>query len=224
MWKSIVYKEWLKTRWFAIIYLLLSILAIANLFLKVQHDLTFNEAQKYWYMVVFQNLKYFKHGFFIVLPLLGALTIAVAQYFPETVSKRIKLSYHLPLNENKMLLTMMLYGTICILIISVVTFLLFVGLSFIWFPAEIVTGAAITIAPYFLSGFAVYFLTALMVLEPVWKYRFLYLIVAAIFVPVYFTRVVIGGYLPALPLLTVFTVILSISLLFSGYRFRKGEM
>lgn len=224
MWKSIIYKEWLKVRWFAIVYLVMSILAIANLFLKVQHDFTFSEAQKYWYMVMFQNMHYFKHGFFQILPLLGALAIAIAQYFPETVSKRIKLTYHLPLKENKALLIMMFFGTFCMIIISAITVLLFVSLSYIWFPAEIVNGAIITTTPYFLSGFAAYFLTALIVLEPVWKYRLLYTIVAAAFVPIYFNKTIIGGYLPALPLLTVFTIILSISLLFSGYRFRKGEM
>lgn len=224
MWKSVIYKEWIKTRWFVLVYLLIGIIAVCNIFLRVQHDFTFNDAQKYWYLQMFQGLQYFGYGFFKYVPLIGALAVAVAQYFPETVEKRIKLTFHLPVKEDKVLLVMMVYGACCLLIISLVTFLLFVLFSMHYFPVEVVKGAIVTIAPWFLSGFVAYFLTALIVLEPMWKYRFLYLIVASAFIPLFLTKANTGANAPSLPILAVFTVILSISLLFSGYRFRKGEM
>jgi hypothetical protein len=82
----------------------------------------------------------------------------------------------------------------------------------------------VTLCPWVLSGFAIYYLVALIVLEPVWKYRFAYLLVAAAFVPLFYEQALPGGYGPANPVLFVLVIILSISLLFSGYRFRKGEM
>jgi hypothetical protein len=119
---------------------------------------------------------------------------------------------------------MMLTGATCILAAYLVMGLTFTAFCSLYFPSEITEALLISILPWFLCGFAVYFLTALIVLEPVWKYRLFYLLVAATFLPVYLEPAVTGGYAPALPILVLFTVILSISLLFSGYRFRKGEM
>lgn len=224
MWKSVIYKEWLKIRWFVFIFAALGILAVGNIFLKVKHDFAFNEATTYLYRILFMKYQYFSYGLFKFIPVFSALAIAVAQFFPETVNKRIKLTFHLPLNENKVLIMMMLFGTICLLIMFLLTFGLFLFLSALFFPAEIIQAALISIAPWFLSGFVIYYLVALIVLEPVWKFRVLYLIVAAAFIPIYLEPAVAGAYAPAIPVLVVCVIILSISLLFSGYRFRKGEM
>nr|WP_320021798.1 hypothetical protein [uncultured Draconibacterium sp.] len=224
MWKSILYKEWLKIRWFAIIYAALGVLVVGNIFLKVQHDFEFSEAANYWYSILFHGNRFYEYSLFKFVPLLGALAIALAQYFPETVNKRIKLTFHLPVNENKALLVMVLFGAFCLFAIAAIQVLLFTGLSLLYFPAEIIQSALISVAPWFLCGFAVYFLSALIVLEPVWKYRFLYLLVAVTFVPIYLQSAASRAYSPALPLLILPTVLLSVALLFSGYRFRKGEM
>lgn len=222
MWKSVIYKEWIKTRWFVILFAIVGISAVAYIFLNVQRDFKFNDANNYWYNILFMGVRYF--GSLKFIPILGALAIAVAQYFPETVSKRIKLSFHLPINENRVLLMMMLYGTVCLLACYFVQLALFYALSVIYFPANIVLPALATITPWFLSGFATYYLAALIVLEPVWKYRLAYFAVAGIFIPLYFQSAPNGAYAPANLGLTILVVISSISLLFSGYRFRKGEM
>ncbi|QIA07949.1 hypothetical protein [Draconibacterium halophilum] len=224
MWKSIIYKEWLKIRWVTTIYAALGVLVVGNIFLKVQHDFVFNETANYWYSILFQGHQFFAYSLFKFVPVAGGLAIALAQYFPETVNKRIKLTFHLPVNENKVLLIMILFGAFCLFAIGTVIVLLFAALSLAYFPAEIIQASLISVAPWFLCGFVVYFFTALIVLEPVWKYRFLYLLVAATFVPIYLQTATTGAYYPALPLLIVFAVLLSFVLLFSGYRFRKGEM
>jgi hypothetical protein len=224
MWKSVIYKEWLKIKWVTLLFAIIGIFSVGNIFLKVQHDITFNGANNYIYNILFMGYQYFVYSFFRFVPAIGALVIAIAQYFPETVNKRIKLTFHLPLNENKVLIMMMAFGTISLLATFLSIFLLFIGLSVIYFPAEIVITAAISVLPWFLAGFTIYYMAALIILEPVWKFRFLYLIVAAAFIPVYYEPAASGAYAPAILILIVLTALLSISLLFSGYRFRKGEM
>jgi hypothetical protein len=222
MWKSIIYKEWLKTRWFFIAFAALGTLVVGYIFLTVQHNFKFNEPNNYWYTLLFMKLKYF--GYLKFAPIAGALAISIAQFFPETVDKRIKLTFHLPLNENKVLLIMMLFGTLCLLAAYLLFLALFVGLSTIYFPSNIILPALVTIAPWFLAGFAAYYFVALIVLEPVWKYRFLYIVVTATILPLFFESAATGSYAPANPVLAVLVIISSIALLFSGYRFRKGEM
>jgi hypothetical protein len=71
---------------------------------------------------------------------------------------------------------------------------------------------------------ATYFLVALILLEPMWIFRGLYAAVAAGFVTIFFTGASIGAFSPVLLPLTLITLVLSCVVLFSGYRFRKGEM
>lgn len=222
MWKSVIYKEWLKTKWFVILFAAIGLAAVAYIFLIVQHNFKFNDANNYWYTIMFMGVQYF--GYLKFVPIIGALAISVAQYFPETVSKRIKLTFHLPINENRVLLMMMLYGTACLLGCYFIQLALFYSLSTIYFPSNIILPALASITPWFLSGFATYYLTALIVLEPVWKYRILYLVVAVAFIPLYFQSSATGAYAPANFGLALLVIITSVSLLFSGYRFRKGEM
>jgi hypothetical protein len=163
-------------------------------------------------------------SFLKFMPIISALAISIAQYFPEIVDKRIKLTFHLPINENKILTTMMLFGTISLLAGYLILLTIFYGFSTLFFPSDIVVPALISITPWFLSGFAAYYFVALIVLEPVWKYRFFYIVVAALFLPLFFESAAIGSYAPANLVLFILVIFLSISLLFSGYRFRKGEM
>jgi glucose uptake protein GlcU len=149
MWKSIIYKEWLKTRWFFIAFAALGTLVVGYIFLTVQHNFKFNEPNNYWYTLLFMKLKYF--GYLKFAPIAGALAISIAQFFPETVDKRIKLTFHLPLNENKVLLIMTLFGTLCLLAAYLLFLALFVGLSTIYFPSNIILPALVTIAPWFLE-------------------------------------------------------------------------
>lgn len=222
MWKSVLFKEWLKIRWILIIYTILGIIAVANVFLKVKHDITFHEANNYWYTVLFQGLQYFRYLKF--LPLAGGLAIAVAQYFPETVSKRIKLTFHLPVNENKVLLMMVAFGSVCLFASFILMFGIFTGFSMAFFPDAIVISAIQSVIPWFLAGFAVYFLVGLIVLEPVWIFRLLYFLAACAVIPIFFQPSVTGGYAPLNLKLAILVALVSISVLFSGYRFRKGEM
>ena len=222
MWKSIIYKEWIKTRWFLIVFAALGLLAVGYIFLKVQHDYKFNDPNNYWYFIIFQGFQYF--GKLKFIPIIGGLAIAIAQYFPETVDKRIKLTFHLPINENIVLIMMMLFGTVSLLVVYITILLLFYALSTIWFPANIIAPALITITPWFLSGFAIYYLASLILLEPVWKFRLFYLIFASAIFPVFLESNSTEVYAPINLLLFILVIFLTVSLLFSGYRFRKGEM
>ncbi len=222
MFKSVVFKEWLKIRWFLIILSLISVIAVGNIFLKVQHNITFNEANKYWYLLLFQNHHYFRYLKFV--PLFTGLAIAVAQYIPEIMNRRIKLTFHLPVNENKILIMMLGFGTISLLVSYAIMFSIFTGLSNHFFAKEIVHAVIISVTPWFLAGFAAYFLAALIILEAIWKYRIAYFITACAFILLYFENSVAGGYSPVNLKMAILTLLISVSLLFSAYRFRKGEM
>lgn len=217
-----IYKEWLKIRWFLIGAAVVGLFVIAYMFMNAQRAITFSGANSLWYQILFQNRQFFMLMKYV--PLLIGVVIGVAQYFPETVNKRIKLTFHLPLRENKALLMMLGAGLVSLLVCFLLHFVCFWIFSNAYFGFEITNAALISILPWFLAGFAAYFLVALIVLEPVWKYRIIYSIAAAAFVPLYLKYGMAGAYAPINLKLALLTVLISVSLLFSAYRFRKGEM
>ena len=222
MWKSILYKEWLKLKWIFLIVSITGIASIISIFLNVKHDILFGGATSYWYSFLFMGLQYYQVVKY--LPLAIGIAIGVGQYFPETVNKRIKLSFHLPVNEDKILITMMLCGTFTLLLTLGSMFILFWGLSAHYFPTEIVHASVISVTPWFLAGFVIYYFISLIVLEPVWKYWIFYALIGYSFVTLFLESSIAGGYEPVIFKLAILTLLLSLSLLFSAYRFRKGEM
>ncbi|HCM59514.1 MAG TPA: hypothetical protein DIS74_03915 [Bacteroidales bacterium] len=222
MLKSLIYKEWIKIRLVVWIALGLSLVALINIFLKVRHDILFVDAANYWYSFLFRGVVFFSILKF--LPFIIGLAIAIAQYFPETVNKRIKLTFHLPVSENGVLIWMHTFGALVILTVFLVVLVLFTAGSAIFFPSNIIRASLLTMMPWFLGGMATYFLVALILLEPMWIYRGLYTAVAAGFVTVFYTGASIGAFRPVLMPLALITLLLSFVVLFSGYRFRKGEM
>jgi hypothetical protein len=222
MWKSMIYKEWLKIRWFLAGSVIIGLVAMAYIFMNAQRAITFQGASSLWYLILFQNLQFY--SLFKFIPLLIGAAIGVAQYFPETVNKRIKLTFHLPLQENKAVIMMLAAGTVSLIVCFLLHFLTFWALSSNFFGPEITHAALITIFPWFLAGLNAYFLVGLIILEPIWLYRLLYSLAALAFIPFFMKYGIAGAYAPINPILAVLTVLLSVSLLFSAYRFRKGEM
>ena len=116
------------------------------------------------------------------------------------------------------------FGALVILTVFLVVLALFTAGSAIFFPSNIIRASLLTMMPWFLGGMATYFLVALILLEPMWIFRGLYTAVAAGFVTVFYTSASIGAFKPVLMPLALITLLLSLVVLFSGYRFRKGEM
>ncbi len=222
MWKSVFYKEWLKIRWFIFGYTLLGILGIGYLFLALKHNFAFSGGKDVWNTALFMGYQFY--SLLKYVPLAGGLIIAVAQYLPETINKRLKLTFHLPLAENKVLLLMQAFGAGCLLISFSIFGGLFGGFSLVYFPIEIVTDTVVTILPWLFAGFAAYFMVALIVLETNRIFRFCYSLVGCFFLTIYFNSTDTAAYAPANSVLFILTALLSIGFVFSAYRFRKGEM
>lgn len=182
--KSIIYKEWIKIKKVSLFLALIGILIIIGIYSNVRHELIIKDAETYWNNILQQRAIYFTVLKFI--PLLIGLLISVAQFVPEIVEKRIKLTLHLPTNEETIVLKMVLFGLFCICMIFLIQLGLFAGMGLYFFPYEIVKMALLTIAPWFLAGISAYLLVSFIVLEPLWKQRIFYMLFGAVFISVFF--------------------------------------
>jgi hypothetical protein len=154
--------------------------------------------------------------------LLAGVLVAITQYVPELQFKRLKLTLHLPLDENKIVSTMLLYGFGVVLLLSFVTLsLLLLGLSNS-FPAEIVGASFQQSLPWFLAGPAAYLIAAWICLEPQWKQRVLNTIPGIIALSFFFLKAKSGAYQPFDPYLTGLVIIAFSFAFYSTTRFKEG--
>ena len=222
MLRSICYKEWLKIGKVSLLLFIVGLLVIAGLYLTVRHELVLKDSERIWDGIVNQRQIYFT--IFKFFPLIAGLLIGVAQYIPETMEKRIKLSLHLPMNEEEVVVKMVAFGAVVVTGMFLILFLLFYGWGIIYFPYQVLKLASLTVFPWFLSGLAAYFLSGFVILEPIWKYRIAYMLSGGAFITLFYKSNIAGAYQPSLPVLFLCVLLISISPLFSIYRFRKGEM
>lgn len=219
--KYLIYKEWIKTKWFFLISAIISLAVVLYIFVSVSSAMS-GEAIFYLYDLMTGGGKFFI--IFKPVPILIAVLIGLSQFIPEVTDKRIKLSLHLPTSTNTVIYSMVLYGFCVMMAILLVSILMFVGLMRIYFPIEIIVPALQTMSVWILGGVTTYFLIAMIALEPVWKFRFLYLIVAYFIVSVFMRNYAIGNVVTAMPIFWGVTLLSSISILFTSHRFNKGEL
>jgi hypothetical protein len=148
--------------------------------------------------------------------------LAAVQFVPEIQRKRIKLTFHLPVDEYNVLLAMAGIGFVSLLAMFVVSSLIFLLAGYAYFPTEIVHSAFLTMVPWYLLGLTAYSLASYVILEPLWKRRIFYILFAVGFGKLFlygwfyniYDRVLIG--------MLVLTILLSVSVIYSGHRFKKG--
>lgn len=220
--KHLIYKEWLKTRWFASVSLLISLGVVIYIFVSLRSS--FLSAGGVGYLSTLMTYKMQFFSLYRYIPLVAALLIGASQFIPEVSDKRIKLALHLPLNNLRIIYTMVLYGCILLLVVLLPGILIFTGLISIYLPAEITIPILQTIFPWILGGFCAYFLIAMIALEPVWKFRFLYILVSYKVLMLFYMDLSIGNAVTLLPVLCLITCLSSIAPIYTSYRFNKGQL
>ncbi len=222
MWKSIFYKEWLKIRLVYALSLFASIAAVFIIYSTVRHDLLVIPANEYVRRMLYEGLVYYSLIKFF--PAAIGIIIGLAQFVPEVTEKRIKLTLHLPLNEEKAGLKMICFGIISLISLFGLQFLLLTLIGGYYFPEEVIRMMSLTLLIWFFSGFAAYFFVALITIEPLWKYRMFYIVIGGLFLNMFFLQTRAGSYRLVILYMLGLVLLSSISILYSLYRYRKGEM
>ena len=220
MWKSIIYKEWIKTR--SVIFLIAAVFVGVGIysFIKTNEGIRLSGIVNIWETIVQKDTPMFPY--FEYLPLLAGVLLAIVQYVPELQFKRLKLTLHLPMNDNNILLTMLLYGfAVVVLLVFVTLPLLMLGLSR-HFPAEIVSTSFHQLLPWFLAGPAAYLMTSWICLEPQWKQRIMNVIPGLLFLSFFLLKAKSGAYMPFAHYLLVALIVSFIFSFYSTARFKEG--
>ena len=218
--KALFIKEWIKMRWILIGFFAVGLFSAAKLLLDIHHQVELMGAENLWDILLFNHFNPYRWMEYI--PLVTGISIALAQFIPEVQHKRIKLTFHLPVNENQMLMQLIMTGNCFLLVIFLSELIIAIAGITTVLPHKLVMDALITLVPWFLGGITAYHLTTTIVFETKPIRRLFLILITAAFITLFYQPVTTGAYQPALPLLAVLTVLTFFAHLYTAYRFRKG--
>lgn len=221
MFKAFIFKEWLKIRWACLAMLAVFVLMLINIVLNVAYNMRFSEPTSYWYNLMF-NGRLFYSGVFIYVPALAGIVLALTQFIPEVSASRLKLTLHLPMKENSILLNMAAIGTTALALIYIFTYIFLSSITLIYFPVEMLWSVWLTSIPWFITGFTLYWATGMILIESSWIKRLFLIIISLCFAATLFYLRGYNLYEPSIHLFFLISLFFSISILVSAHRFRKG--
>ncbi|MGD9898704.1 MAG: hypothetical protein AB7T22_06210 [Calditrichaceae bacterium] len=221
--RALIFKEWLKIRWAFLAILIFSVLILVMIALNIAYDMRMMTPKNSWYYVIFRHQIFYSS--ILAIPLISGFILGIVQFYPEINASRLKLTLHLPMKTNTILLTMVAIGVAMLLIIYLTTMTIVSAITLNFYPMEVFVSLWITTAAWFLAGLVIYLATGMIFVEPRWWQRIFMMIVSAGFVSTLLISPSNGGYNQyehALPLFTLFSIFYIISILYSADRFRKG--
>ena len=208
-------------KWFYIGILIIGLLLLAYVFMSIGRSFRIVGANHIWDVIVnrnqmmFRNLKYFS--------LVVGACLGIAQFVPEMIQKRIKLTLHLPMDEKRIVLVMLGFGQLLTLSIFLLHLIAIVVFSNFYFPAEILLSALETILPWYLAGLIVQSFVAMICIEPTWRIRIANLVVMLGAVKLCYISSYPGAYAGVLYLLLLVVVLVFPYAFLSLHRFKIGE-
>ncbi|MDG5800616.1 hypothetical protein QA597_09620 [Marinilabiliaceae bacterium ANBcel2] len=219
--KSLLYKEWIKTRWFLLAIAIAGAIIEIYMFLRVGRSIRLVGAEHIWDVVVnrdqflFYHIKYF--------PLAAGIVLGLSQFIPEVIDKRIKLTFHLPLPEKTITSVMTGYGFTVLLALFLIQYVsLLAGIRSL-FAFEITVTAALTLLPWFVAGICAYLACVFVCVEPSWRMRIPNFLIGVAIIRTLFISGFPGAYIKMSLFMIAITVMFTLFLWLSVYRLKIGR-
>lgn len=217
---ALLYKEWLKLRfnWLAVV--LGNALFCLYLYLDIRHQFRIEHAEMLYYQA--SRIGHLFYGDLRFVPLITGVAVATAQFAPEVAKGRLRLSMHLPIGLDSLMLAHIAIGlgaTVAVLGMDLAALAAIIGL---YFPAAFVTSAVTTALPWMLAGIAGHLGTALILLEPMRRFQISYVLLSVGVVWLLHLSNRFGAYDHALCGLVLVVGMMVPAILVSAGRFRDG--
>lgn len=218
---AIFYKEWIKTRWYLLLALLVTLGFAGYSMLRINRVVGMKGADHLWEVMLSRDVVFV--DLLEYIPLLVGVLLALVQFIPEMHRKCLKLTLHLPYPQLRMISLMLLYGLLTLSACFVANYLLMtVYLQGILAP-ELYLRILLTALPWYLAGIAAYLFIAWICLEPTWKRRVLNLVISLLLLRIFFLAPAPEAYNAFLPWLAIYTLLTASLSWLSVARFKVGK-
>ncbi|EXJ14189.1 hypothetical protein [Imhoffiella purpurea] len=161
---AIILKEWLKIRWVWGAALLVHLGMLVYLLLAMRHQFQVEHSEMIWYWAF--ELRRLLYTQIQYLPALTGAVIAAAQFGPEMLGGRFRLSLHLPVRGDLLVWCWVGFGALMGGLLALLDGAGLYWIISIWFPREAAESALLTALPWLLGGWVAYFGATLALLEP----------------------------------------------------------
>ena len=221
MFKALFYKEWAKTKSAVCLLTIIFVCFVAYTFINMAQLFRLTGAVEAWSGMILKDAPVLP-AMAEYLPLAAGLFLGISQYVPEMVSKRFKLTLHLPVKEGTIVSSMLWYGMLVLFLLFAVTLIvLFIGIR-MYYPMEVLCAALLKCAPWFIAGFAGYLFSAWVCLEPVWRRRILNSVIGVFVLTAFYINARSGAYITFLPSLIVLVAVCFSFPFYAAVRFKEG--
>ncbi|MBN1404133.1 MAG: hypothetical protein JW942_06685 [Opitutales bacterium] len=220
MTRSIFYKEWIKTRLVWALLLAVNLGYAIYAILRLRYVYVHHDPLLIWNSWIFKGYTFY--AYYEKLPLLTGILLAVAQFLPELLNRRMRLSLHLPMGEDRVVAAHLGVGLLLMALLFIPALLPMYAVAVAYFPPEFIGGMLTTSTPWILAGIAAYMFTAALLLEGRWFARIVLAIIAAASLRLFFQEILYSAYERILPVLIAWTALTFFIPLLSSQRFRKG--
>lgn len=217
---SLFYKEWIKTRKVLLLSVVVFAAFIVYTFINVEQMFRIGGATEVWADTILKDLSVLSKMQW--LPLVLSIIFGLSQFAPEMSNKRLKLTLHLPIPENKIMFSMLAFGLTSLLAIYVVVYIVIMGGLSLYYPAEILLSMFKASLPWFLAGLIAYLFVAWVCLEPVWKQRVFNSLIAIYAITFFMITAKSGALVPFMPYLIVTILVVYLFSFYSMCRFKEG--
>ena len=219
--KALCYKEWIKTRYYYFLAILVSWGMTGYCILKINRAITMKGAPHLWEVMLGKDVVFI--DLLTYLPLLIGIFLAWVQFVPEMQQNRLKLTLHLPYPQLRMINLMLLYGLVVLLICFAANYVLMTVYMQGVLAPELYSRILLTALPWYLAGIAAYLLISWICLEPTWKRRVLNLVISVLLLRIFFLAPAPEAYNAFLPWLAIYTLLTASLSWLSIARFKAGE-
>jgi hypothetical protein len=217
----IFYKEWIKTRWYLLSALVVSLGFVGYCLLRINRVVVLKGAEHIWETMLSRDAVFV--DLLEYIPLLLGVLMALVQFVPEMHHKCLKLTLHLPFPQLRMVSLMLLYGVVLLAACFATNYLLMYLYLQTVMPHELYNRILLTALPWYVAGIAAYTLVSWICLEPTWKRRVPYLALSGLVLRVFFLAPAPEAYHTFILWLLLYALLaISLSWL-SVARFREGK-
>lgn len=220
MWRSMVLKEGLKLRWAFLAALVVNSGFCLKILLDIRQQMAAEHAEMVWYQMI--HLQTVAQDALRQLPLLTGLALAAAQFVPELLGRRMRISLHLPVSRDAMLLYGLIVGMVHVLAVSLLVAVLTAATMLLYYPAETAWAVLRTMLPWNLAGLLAYFAGASVLLDPAWPRRLFLVFVFGTLISGLLMGHGYDWFTPVLPWLIGLIPLALLGVFESGRRFQQG--
>lgn len=219
---GVFFKEAMKLRTGWIVLTALNLAVMARIYVSTRQLFRLDHAEIVWYRVM--GLGQIPYGDYRYIPAITGAAFACLQFLPEMRGERFRLSLHLPVPENTLIIAHLFAGLCGLAAICLADALSLVWLMGEYFPRETVSASLLTMAPWILAGFTAYLGVTLALLEPSLKLRLATLLLTFGLAAPMLEDALPGAFAPSLPVFACAPLLLLLASLLPAYNFRHRRV